>query len=233
MLAKCLPLLPVALVLGLNGCVIHTGATGPTQYESIHIERDKSELVRVNLTMGAGDLKVGTGTSKLMQAYFTYNVPDWKPRVDYTAGTLTIRQPRGSHTRFGNQKYEWDVRLAREVPLEFELQFGAGQAQLDLGALALRNVKIEMGVGQLDLDLRGNPKHDYDVRIQGGVGQATVRLPADAGVYATATGGIGEINTRGLRKEAGHWVNDRYETAPVKVRVSVQGGIGQVTLIGD
>jgi len=49
----------------------------------------------------------------------------------------------------------------------------------------------------------------------------------------TAAGGIGEINTRGLRKEAGHWVNDRYETAPVKVRVSVQGGIGQITLIGD
>jgi hypothetical protein len=217
----------------LSGCLVRPIATGPVEYDSRSIERDKSEQVRVRLTMGAGDLKVGGGTSKLAQAYFTYNVPDWKPRLDYTSGELTIEQPGSHHTHFGSQKYEWDVRLGQDIPLDFSLRFGAGQAQLDLGSLALRDVQIQMGVGQLDLDLRGNPRHDYSVRIQGGVGQATVRLPADAGVSATASGGIGEIKTRGLRKQGGQWVNEAYAMAPVKVRVDVQGGIGQITLIGD
>jgi hypothetical protein len=217
----------------LSGCLVRPVATGPVEYDSRSIERDKSEQVRVRLTMGAGDLKVGGGTSKLAQAYFNYNVPEWKPRVDYTPGELTIDQPDTHRTHFGSQKYEWDIRLGQDIPLDFSLRFGAGQAQLDLGSLALRDVQIQMGVGQLDLDLRGNPRHDYSVRIQGGVGQATVRLPADAGVSATASGGIGEIKTRGLRKQGGQWVNEAYATAPVKVRVDVQGGIGQITLIGD
>ena len=231
MLTKYLFLLSFAILS--TGCGMHPQAAGPTQYESAAIDRDTSQLVRIHLAMGAGDLKVGSGTSKLMQAYFTFNVPDWKPVVDYSAGTLRITQPDTHHAHFGNQKYEWDIRLAQDVPMEVSLEFGAGQAQLDLGSLALRDVSVQMGVGKLDLDLRGNPKHDYNVHIQGGIGQATVRLPADAGVYATAVGGIGEIKARGLRKESSHWVNDRYDTAAVKVHVNVEGGIGQITLIGD
>ena len=44
-----------------------------------------------------------------------------------------------------------------------------------------RGVEVDMGVGQLDMDLRGVPKHSYDVRIHGGIGEATVRVSADAG----------------------------------------------------
>jgi len=61
-----------------------------------------------------------------------------------------------------------------------------------------------LGVGKLDMDLRGNPKHNYDVQVHGGIGEATVRLPAGVGVYAKC-GGIGEIKTQGLRREGGHW----------------------------
>ena len=48
--------------------------------------------------------------------------------------------------------------------------------------------------GEVDADLRGNPKRSYDVRINGGVGQATIHLPKSVGISATAVGGIGEIN---------------------------------------
>ena len=54
-----------------------------------------------------------------------------------------------------------------------------------------------MGVGELKMDLRGTPKHDYNVDIRGGVGEATVHLPRDIGVYATGSGGIGEIHLKG------------------------------------
>jgi hypothetical protein len=226
--------LPVLVgILLLSGCMVDRAPLGPTQYDSRAIERDSSELVNVNLTMGAGNLKVGTGTSKLAQAYFTYNVPAWKPVVDYSPGDLTIRQPGHNHSHIGNVKYEWDLRLGREIPLNLRINFGAGDAQLDLGSLGLRDVTVDMGVGKMQMDLRGDPTHDYDVHINGGVGEATVRLPMKAGVYATASGGIGEISVRGMRKQGDHWVNDAYDTAKVKVRVDVKGGIGRVELIGD
>ena len=228
-------LLAACAVLSLAGCVVDTTRTGPLQYDSFHLDRDRSELVTVNLNMGAGELQVGTGTDKLLQAYFTYNVPSWKPLVKYDPGALTIDQGKTGHVNFnpGPVKYQWDLRFGRDTPLDFGVNFGAGEAQLDLGSLNLRAVSIQMGVGSLKLDLRGRPQHDYNVHIQGGIGEAIVRLPANAGVFASANGGIGEIKTRGLQKEGDHWVNDAYPAAKVKVRVDVQGGIGSITLIGD
>jgi hypothetical protein len=206
------------------------------QYESSAIDRDGSERVRVNLDMGAGDLKVSSGTQKLLQAYFNYNVPDLKPAVHYSTaagiGDLRVEQP--SHrTHIGNMKYEWDLRLSDLVPLDVHVNFGAGQAQLDLGSLDLRSVEVDMGVGQLQMDLRGNPKHDYNVRVSGGVGEATVRLPANVGLDARASGGIGDISVRGLHKEGGHWVNDAYNAPGVKIHVDVQGGIGSIKLLAE
>lgn len=228
---KYLPVLSGILLM--SGCMVQREPTEPTQYDSRAVERDKSAEVKVNLEMGAGNLKVGIGTSKLAQAYFTYNVPSWKPVVDYSAGELTIRQPGHSRAQIGNVKYEWDLRLGRQIPLDLRVHFGAGEAQLDLGSLDLRSVSVEMGVGKMQLDLRGDPSHDYDVQIHGGIGEATVNLPTKAGVYATAEGGIGEISAHGLRKLGDHWVNEAYDTAKVKVHVDVKGGIGRIALIGD
>jgi N-terminal domain of toast_rack, DUF2154 len=233
MIAK--SLLLIGIVLCLAGCVINSTPTGPLQYDSFHLDRDRSELVKVHLNMGAGKLQAGSGTDKLLQAYFTYNVASWKPIVRYDPGALTIDQGKAGHVNFqpGQNKYQWDLRFNRETPLDFDVDFGAGEAQLDLGSLNLRGVKVDMGVGKLDLDLRGHPQHDYDVHINGGVGEAIVRLPADAGVYANAQGGIGQVKARGLRKEGDHWESGTYSTAKVKVHVDVQGGIGSITLIGD
>jgi hypothetical protein len=228
-----------ALALGalcLSGCVVTSDARGRLQYESRAIDRDASDRVRVNLNMGAGDLKVSSGTQKLLQAYFNYNVPDLKPDVHYSTaggvGDLTVEQP-SKHTHIGNMKYEWDLRLSDRVPLDIHVNFGAGQAQLDLGSLDLRGVEIDMGVGELQMDLRGNPKHDYNVRISGGVGEATVRLPENAGIDARASGGIGDISVRGLRKQGDRWLNDAYDGPGVKIHVDVQGGIGSIHLIAE
>jgi hypothetical protein len=231
---RCLPLLAAALCT--SGCVVDT-VTGPVRHDSRAIERDASERVHVELHMGAGNLIIGGGAQKLLNADFTYNVASWQPEVRYTStgtnGNLTIRQPGESHAQIGHTRYEWDLALNNDVPMDLTLHFGAGEARLVLGSLSLRSVEVHMGVGKLEMDLRGNPKHDYDVHIHGGIGEATVRLPAGAGVYAEGAGGIGEIRTEGLRREGGHWVNDAYEDSKVRIHLDIHGGIGSIRLISD
>jgi len=227
--------LVAVLALLAGGCVVET--TGPTQRESRIFERDASELVGVNLHMGAGNLRVSGVTDKLARATFSYNVPSWKPYVHYSSaaghGNLTIEQPGHNHSHMGHMRYEWDVQLNREVPIDLKVNFGAGNAQLDVGSLSLRSLDVEMGVGKLDLDLRGNPKRNFDVRIRGGIGEASVRLPADVGVYAEAQGGIGEISVHGLRHEGQHYFNDAYEHSKVTIHLDIRGGIGAIRLISD
>jgi hypothetical protein len=220
--------------LGFCGCVVyHDGGTTESVYESRAVERDAAKEVNVHLTMGAGRLRVGSGTSKLMQAYFTYNRPAWKPEMRYGSGDLTIIQPSTHNMRMGNHKYEWDLRFAQDVPLNFHVKFGAGEGELDLGSLTLTNVDVEMGVGSLKLDLRGVPKHDYRVNIEGGIGEATVLLPSSVGVFAEAEGGIGEIKARGLNKRGDHWENEAYSGTGPKIHLTAHGGIGSIVLTSE
>ena len=207
------------------------------EHDVVSIARDNSEYLRVNLSMGAGDLRVSPGSSKFAEGLLTYNVESWKPVVNYTAtaghGSLDISQPVAHHTHSGSVKYSWELRLAEDVPMDMTVHFGAGDAKLDLGRLFLRSVDVEMGVGELDMDLRGPVRRDYDVRVRGGVGQATIRLPHDAGVYAKAQGGIGEVHSTGLRREGDHLVNDAYDHSKTSIHLDIQGGVGQINLLAD
>lgn len=233
-MARSFPLLLVPAGIFLAGC--NLAPTGPLEHESRVIDRDSAERVKVELRMGAGLLKVRGGAQKLLEADFTYNVPAWRPSVTYRStgslGTLTVEQPSGA-PHVGNTQYEWDLALNDQVPLDFGARFGAGEARLSLGDLALRTVDIEAGAGRLDLDLRGNTRRDFTVNIRGGVGEANLHLPREAGLYVAARGGLGAINARGLRKEDDHWVNDAPAADAAHIRVDVQGGIGAINVIAN
>ena len=71
------------------------------------------------------------------------------------------------------------------------------------------------------------------LRVRGGVGEATVHLPREIGISATASGGIGDISVTGLRKSGDRYVNDAYERAAVRIRLDVQGGVGSIKLIAE
>jgi hypothetical protein len=232
--AKCL--LPIPLVLCVAGCVIET-RTGDLQHTSVSVAKDASEFLRVNLNMGAGNLRVSGGSTKFVDGDVTYNVEAWKPVVKYSSaaghGNLDISQPGLHHGQAGNVKYEWDLRLADNIPLDLTVHFGAGEAHLNLGSLSLRTVEVEMGVGQMDMDMRGSPRRDCEVRVRGGIGEATIRLPHDAGVYAKAVGGIGSIHSTGLRQEGDHLVNDAYDHSKASIHLDIQGGIGAINLLSD
>lgn len=222
-------------ILGLTGCVGDWEPAGPPRTETRSVELDKSEMVRVELKMGAGEMNVRGGSPKLMEAQFRYNRPASKPEVRYDAsgfrGDLVVEEPSHSH-HGSNSEYRWDIRLNDEKPIDLEVHFGAGEGRLDVGSLTLRSLEVHMGVGELRVDLRGTPKNDYNVSIHGGVGEATVYLPSGVGVIADAKGGIGGINARGLQNRDGRYVNDEYGHAKVTVRLDVRGGIGAINLIG-
>jgi hypothetical protein len=54
------------LICTLMGCVIDHVATGPVQHDTKSIPLDKSEMVRAELRIGAGDLKIrgGSGSTR-------------------------------------------------------------------------------------------------------------------------------------------------------------------------
>ena len=219
--------LPIALLVA--ACTIDSA--GETKREQQSIDLDGSGSARVNLEMSAGELKISGGAAKLLDAEFTYNADRLKPTVEHHSGAtgtdIRISQSQTPGLSF-NAMSRWDLRLNDGVVVDIVTKLGAGQADLDLGSLALRNLEVGIGAGQVHVDLRGTPKRGYAVRINGGVGQTTVYLPRSVGISATAAGGLGSISVNGLEKRGDRWINSGRENDPVQITVDIKGGIGEI-----
>ena len=228
-------LLVAAVATALFGGACQSQQVGEMQHESRTIQPESAQSVRANLMMGAGELQVVGAADALMEADFSYNVADWRPRVSYevagNTGELSVKQGSGGGVRLGGDaRNEWNLRFNDEVPIDLRVQMGAGESDLDLDSLALTGLNLEIGAGRTTVDLTGDYEQDFDASIQGGVGQATVLLPSEVGVRARAQGGLGKINAEGLQREGDSYVNDAYGSSDVTVDVDVQGGVGEINL---
>ncbi len=226
----------VAALAGFScaACTVGHVPVGEMQTETRAVELGDAKRVQVEIHMGAGELRVGGGAAQLLDAELAYNVPGWKPEVDYQVagdeGRLAIRQPSGARGPRGPGRYEWDLRLNNNVPMTLSVELGAGQSKLLLGSLELTDLVLNMGVGETLVDLTGDWNSDLRARIRGGVGQATIRLPRDVGVRVHAEGGIGAIHANDFRKDGNTYVNDAYGKSKITLDVDVKGGVGEIRL---
>lgn len=212
-----------------------TTAAQPTMIsESRTVERAGAASVRAELQLGAGELTIVGGAASLLEAAFSYNVPGWRPELDYAVrdgqGRLTVRQPEGQDkgtTR--NARQHWDLRFADALPLDLRVQVGALTALLTVGGLALEALAIETGAGNLTLDLAG-ARGPLAVTIKGGVINATIRLPTATGAQVAVRAPVATVDAPGLRRAGHTYSNDAYATADGAVRVTISGGVASIKL---
>jgi hypothetical protein len=206
------------------------------QHQSRTVERQGAKSVNVSLETSSGEFNISGGSSHLVDAEFDYSESYETPRVDYNVadgvGHLSISQDNPG-THFGRSQNQWNLRFSNEVPLELKVEMGAGRGQLRLRDMPVTRLEMSMGAGQADLDLTGDRKTDLVGDLEGGVGQVTIRLPRKVGVSVRASGGIGAIDAHGLRHEDGEYTNEAYGKTPATIRLTVQGGVGQISLIEE
>src|SRR5216683_154425 len=210
--------------------------SGDLQHQSRTVDRQGAKSVNVSLETSAGEFNISGGSSHLLDADFKYSGSYETPRVEYNVsdgvGHLSISQDDTS-THFGTTHNDWNLRFSNDVPLELKVEMGAGRGHLRLRDMPVTRLDMSMGAGQVDLDLTGDRKSDLVADLEGGVGQATIRLPSKVGVVVRASGGIGAVEAHGLRHDGDDYTNDAYGKTPATIRLKVEGGVGQITLIAE
>ena len=210
------------------------GRTGELRNETEVIPLKGVSSAAVNLRMGAGELNIDAGKNELVEAQFTYNVPEWQPTIDYivsgSQGELWIEQPSVSNIRIGSYRYAWDLRFTPDIPLELNIRLGAGESRVDLSQLTVTSLEMKTGVGFVEVDLTGDRQQDMNVSLRGGVGEVKILLPDEVGVRVQARGGLGEIDAQGLIRDGNNYVNDAYGESEHTITLDVEGGIGAINL---
>src|SRR5687768_14738506 len=85
----------------VTSCSINIGSESsrnePARTDTLTVERDKSEFLRVDINMKAGELRLAGGATKFLEGSATYTRDAWKPVLKYASvagrGNLTIEQP--------------------------------------------------------------------------------------------------------------------------------------------
>jgi len=111
------------------------------------------EDLRVKVDYGAGVLTVRRGDDgELYNALFHFDENWAVPKTRYANGRLEVGLSASDNRNsdFGDWPDEasLELELASGVPMDLELNFGAGQAELDLTGLGVRKLVVNTGASE-------------------------------------------------------------------------------------
>ena len=137
------------------------------------------------------------GSPNLFEAELTY-VGEYE--FDVSGGAervISLRQRSSSASEFGAlagkaRDLRWDIALARGLPIRLGISAGVGEADIDLGGLKVESLRMETGVGKATVRLPG-PGTPLAAKLRGGVGVTEVEIPAGAFGELDITGGLGSV----------------------------------------
>ena len=219
----------ILVVIGLDILLEVMLGRGRAGSEQLSIDRDTLSEAEVSFEFGAGELNVAGGASagKLLEGEFTddveyqlrdrrlkvYSRPDWWGWWGW---------------RYGHR---WDARLTGDIPLKLRFQVGACRADLDLSDLKVTDLALETGAADTRIRM---PRQAGLTRARVKAGAASVKISVPEGVAARITSAVAigsfDVDTRRFPHSGSGYESPDYVTAANKIDLSVEGGVGSVTV---
>jgi hypothetical protein len=186
----------------------------------------------IMVTFGAGHLRLAAASAgMLVDGTFDGGV-----NAERSGGPGRVRlsppAPPSGWT-WDRAPYTWTMGVSGEVPLRLRVETGAADAELDLTALRLAELRLRTGASETRVTL---PAAAGYTRVDAEGGAAAIRFRVPAGVAARIRTAIALGSTdidagRFPRAAAGNaWESPDFGTATNRVEIEVRGGIGSVSV---
>lgn len=213
-----------------NGAVSAPGIT--------NISLDGAQLGEMKVTLGAGKLHLlgGAPPGAFMEATVFSKSPVWQPGFSQSlnASKLHVAMIDKGHKAkewFAvDSPNRWEIRMTDAVPLHLDVDVGAGDSRLDLGALNLSTFAVKNGAGDARIDLAGYHGGRFDADIENGVGDLTLRVPKNSNTRIEVQTGVGDIVDSGLIRENGWFTTPGYSPSRPVNTIRITQGIGSISL---
>jgi hypothetical protein len=124
---------------------------------------------------------------------------------------------------------DWSFGLNGEVPLSLDLQTGASDARLDLSDLRVSDLRLQTGASATRLTLPANAGQTR-AEVHSGAASVSIRVPEGVAARIRIKSGMAGIAVdRGRFPRTGDtYQSPDYETAPNRVDLYVETGVGSV-----
>lgn len=196
------------------------GAQMRTVTMSRQLEDEDEVSVSVRYSAGAFSVR-SMDAGLLYRMSLEYDEDRYEPVAEYSdheleVGVESIRRGMGRHRDGGSL----DLELARGVPMDLDLEFGAVQADVDLGGLALTGLELSTGASESTIDVSEPSTSAMEVaRFEVGAADFTARR-------------LGNLNATRIEVDAGVgsltlWLDGEWRQ---DARVAIDMGLGSLEL---
>ena len=232
--ARSVLLLGVALAVPVHSA----SAQGGALWRTIEVSRQLRDTLpqRIRVQYGAGRLDVrGTADPLLYSMRLRYDetrsTPLHRYDVEQRSAVLgLVRLAQGARPTSGGDSREPGellLTLPNRVPLDLDLELGGTQSTLELGGLALRNVRIASGATDATLLFtRANRVRMQELEIDVGAADfSAFNLANSNAEQIRMRGGVGVVDL----EFGGAWTHDMSVTAHLavgKLRVRIPRDVG-------
>jgi len=266
-----------AAVMAVLPTIVH-GQSWRTVTMSRHLQ--DNDGIRVHVEYGAGHFSVrSVGEGLLYRMRLEYDEEHFEPVADFSGDRLRLGIE--SHRRGigidGRESGSLELELARGVPMDLDLEFGAVRADIDLGGLALTRldvstgasestvdvsepnpvrlesakfevgaaeftalrlgnlnadrIKVDAGVGALELGLDGRWSRDTRVDIDMGLGSLTLKVPEGLGIRIRKDSFLTKLDSEGLVKRGDVYESLDFDDAEHRVIIDLDAAFGSVSVV--
>ena len=185
---------------------------------------EDSEEIRVSVEYGAGAFTVRSIDEGLLyRMNLRYDEDKFEPVADFSGDRLHlgVETIGRSVSLKGREAGELELELARGVPMDLDLEFGAVKADIDLGGLALTDLDLSTGASESYVDIsEPNPLQIGTATFEAGAAEFALHVLGNLNAERIdVDAGVGHI-TLGLE---GRWRRD--------AELSIDMGLGALELV--
>jgi len=205
---------------------------------------DGAETLELNINAGIDNVTVNplVDSNNLIEGnVWHYGELIVDATADGSDKVVDIKQDDfGFSFNFGHDNPEdigWNFTVNPEVALALDFDGGVGETIMNLSDFTVTDLKLDLGVGSLDVSLP-DPAEDYNVDISGGVGEVKLDIPDNVPVQIDVSTGVGDVNLPasliqisgddGLVGQDGLWQTEGFETATNRIFITFDGGVGSL-----
>lgn len=127
------------------------------------------------------------------------------------------------------------INLGDKLIWSINLSTGASDSKLDLRALSVGKINVDMGAGSAELSL-GAKSEITNVLINGGASDIRIIVPKDSGIDVRTDSGLSSNNFDSVNLSPigeGKYVSDGYSTAANKIKITISTGMSNITLVRE
>lgn len=204
------------------------------QGQQISQALDEATSAHVIIDPGAGSLNLHAlpGAGNLIEGTVPTNRGE-TVRASYTVnggqGVYSLSRSGESFFMTGGERWQWDLGLSKGVPIDLEVNLGAGSATLDLTGLELRSLKVGLGVGNARITLP--QAGSFQAQLNGAVGQTEVIVPQGTAVKIRSDTGLANINVpSGYQQDGDTYSSPGYGQATDRIELDISQAIGNISI---